>query len=91
MQGDLEIGSFAGDMSLYFALIDDPPEVVAQPSITTPAEDCGSPVAGAPSITAFHSLTDFEEERGNLGIVGERKRDRAEERENGESGRCEGE
>lgn len=55
MQGDLEIGSFAGDMSLYFALIDDPPEVVAQPSITTPAEDCGSPVAGAPSITAFHS------------------------------------
>lgn len=56
-QGNLEIGNFAGDMSLYLAALFDPPLAVAQPSLLpsiTAAEDGGGwPETGAPFIDAF--------------------------------------
>jgi len=75
MQGDLEIGSLAGDMSLYLALMADDPASLwvplilrSEPSVTPMAaeDDGGSPEApGAPSITAF----DSRRRRGERGVV----------------------
>jgi len=59
-QGDLEIGSFAGDISLYLALLDPPtPSLVAALFKSPPSTvaiinpDGGGTVAGEASITAF--------------------------------------
>lgn len=59
-QGDLEIGSFAGDISLYLALLDPPPPSLVAALLKSPPStvaiinpDGGGATDGAASITAF--------------------------------------
>lgn len=76
MQGEREIGSLAGDMSLYLALmVDDPASLWAplllrsEPSITPAPDDVGvlPEATGAPSITAFDTRRGRGEARREQG------------------------